>query len=136
MFGHHFVIYLDNLFIFKYFHLVYQGYFNVLDNELNQWIRGQISERYYPQGFRFTIRYRRKYYIMENKLDSLITRIRDAQKQNNILTQFSQTYFNPLSGSSRYRMNIFSDDLPDPVYILSLYAFDSTIVKRRIRLIQ
>jgi hypothetical protein len=51
------------------------------------------------EGFRFTIKYGEKYYSMENKINSLITEIRDAKKANYILTRFYQTYFNLLFGS-------------------------------------
>jgi hypothetical protein len=85
-FGHHFVI-----FIFKFgssFFLVYQTYFYVLDDQLNKWMKGQIYQSYYPQGFRFTIKYGEKYYFMENNINSLITQIRDAKRQNYIQTRF------------------------------------------------
>ena len=49
------------------------------------------------------------------------------------LQRFSQTYFHPLFGSSKYNIQIYTDDLPDPIYILALYALDSTIPKRRIK---
>ncbi len=124
-FGHHFVIYIFK-FGFYFFCLVYQAYLDVFDDQLNRWMKGQIYQSYYPQGFRFTIKYGEKYYFMENNMNSLITQIRDAKRQNYILTRFY-----PLLGSSKYNIQIYTDDLPDPIYILALSAFNSNIIQRR-----
>jgi hypothetical protein len=70
---------------------------------------------------------------MENKLGSLITEIRNQKRPNILLTKFSQTYFNPLFGSSKYNIEVYGNDLPDPIYILALHALDSTTLKRRIK---
>jgi hypothetical protein len=93
-------------------------------------MKGIIYQSYHPQGFRFTIKYGEKYYFMENKIDSLITEIRDAKKPNYILTRFY-----PLFGSSTYNIQIYNDDLPDPIYILALSAFNSNNIQRRITFI-
>jgi hypothetical protein len=95
-------------------------------------MKGQIFQRYRSQGFQFTIKYGNKSYIMENKISSLITEIRDGKKPSYILTRFYQTYFNPFFGFSKYNIQVHTDDLPDPIYILALYALDSTTIKRRI----
>ncbi len=135
IFGHHFVIYFYNyLFFFfpkKFSILVYQGYFNVLDDQYNRWITGQISQRYYSQGFRFIIKYGRKYYLMENKIGSLITEIRDQKRKNYVLTRFYKIYENPFFGSSKYNIQVYTDDLPDPIYVLALYALDSIAITKR-----
>ncbi len=130
IFGHHFVIYFVIYLFFIYLSLVYQAYFNVLDDQLNKWMKGQIYQSYYPQGFRFIIKYAEKYYFMENNINSLITQIRDAKRPNYILTRFY-----PLFGSSKYNIQIYTDDLPDPIYILALSAFNSNIIQRRITFI-
>jgi hypothetical protein len=81
-FGHHFVIFVFKFIYFQiwiFFFLVYQAYFYVLDDQLNKWMKGQIYQSYYPQGFRFTMKYGEKYYFMENNIKSLITQIRDAK---------------------------------------------------------
>lgn len=62
---------------------------------------------------------------MEHKFGSLMTVIRDQKRQNYILSSFYQTYFNPYLGSSRDNIQIYMDNLPDPIYILALYALDS-----------
>jgi len=128
-FGHHFVIFVFKFIYFRiwiFLFLVYQAYFYVLDDQLNKWMKGQIYQSYYPQGFRFTIKYGEKYYFMENNIKSLITQIRDAKRQNYILTRFY-----PLLGSSKYNIQIYTDDLPDPIYILALSAFNLNTIQRR-----
>jgi len=72
---------------------------------------------------------------MENKINSLTTEIRDAKRPNYILSRFYQTYFNPLFRSSKYNIQIYTDDLPDSIYILALSALNSNNIKRRIHFI-
>jgi hypothetical protein len=136
MFGHHLVIYLDYFFIYYLFiYLVYQSNFNVLDDELNKWVKGQIYQTYRPQGFLFTIQYGGEYYTMENKVGSLVTEIRNKKKTNNILSTFRQTYFHPIFASSKYNIQINTDELPHPIYILALYALDSTKIRSKVKFI-
>lgn len=56
--------------------------------------------------------------------------IRDAKKPNYILNRFY-----PVFGTSKYNIQIYTDDLPDPIYILALSAFNSNTIKRRITFI-
>ena len=69
---------------------------------------------------------------MKNEKSSLITEIRDENKSNYILSRFSQNSFNRLTGYSKYHIQIFTDDLPRPVYIFALFLLDSTNFQRRI----
>lgn len=62
---------------------------------------------------------------MENKYGSTITEIRDEKNSNYILTRFYQTSFSQKSPNSKYKIEIYKNDLPHPLYILSLYALDS-----------
>lgn len=114
------------------FILAYQGYFNVLDDQLNKWINGEIIENSSSDGFKFTIKYGNKLYIMENKFNSLITQIRDAKKPNYILTNFYRNNLNPFINSPMYNIRIYTNDLPDPIYILALYVLDSTFIQRKL----
>ena len=109
---------------------------NIYDDKLNKWIKGQIYQRYRPQGFRFTIEYNGQYYTMENKIGSLLTDIRNTRRPNIILTKLNPIYFNPLIGSSKYNIQIFTNQLPDPIYIVALYALDSNTIKRRFKSIR
>ncbi|CAF3537057.1 unnamed protein product [Rotaria sp. Silwood1] len=115
---------------------MYQAHINILDVKLNKWMSGQIYQSYSSQGFQFRIEYRRKYYIMENKVDSLITEIRDEKRSNYILTRFYQIsndiIFSSSSSSSKYKIQVYTNDLPHPLYMLALYAFDSIRLNRRI----
>ncbi|UJR24702.1 hypothetical protein I4U23_006076 [Adineta vaga] len=113
---------------------LYQGYFNVLDDRLNQWMNGYVYQRYRPQGFRFAIEYGGHSYIMENRIGSSITEIRDEKKPNYLLTRFHQTYIDPITGSLKYNVKVFTDDLPDPIYMMALYAYDSITSKRKNKL--
>jgi hypothetical protein len=139
-FGHHFVndLFYDQIFSpfsLIFVCLVYQSYINVLDDQLNRWVKGQIYQLNRSEDFRCIIKYGGTSFIMENKLGSLITEIRDQKRPNYILSRFYETYFDPFFGSSRYNIQIYTDDLPDPLYILALSALDSRIVQRRVRFI-
>jgi len=68
---------------------------------------------------------------MENKIGSLITEIRDQKRKNYILTRFYKIYENPFFGSSKYNIQVYTDDLPDPIYVLALYALDSIAITKR-----
>ncbi|CAF1312623.1 unnamed protein product [Adineta steineri] len=126
-------------FIYKiiiYFVLVYQSYFNVFDDQLNQWMPGQITQRYRPQGFRFTIGYGGHIYTMENKVGSSIIDVKDELRPNYILTRFYQTNLNPLFNSFKYDIQVYRDDLPDPIYILALYALDTVTYQKKYNVTQ
>lgn len=72
---------------------------------------------------------------MENKFNSLITQIYNVNKANYILSRFYENSLNPFFESSKYNIEIYTDDLPDPIYILAVYALDSISIKRKIRFI-
>ncbi|CAF1358469.1 unnamed protein product [Adineta steineri] len=115
---------------------LYQSYFNVFDDQLNQWMPGQITQRYRPQGFRFTIGYGGHIYTMENKVGSSIIDVKDELRPNYILTRFYQTNLNPLFKSFKYDIQVYRDDLPDPIYILALYALDTVTYQKKYNVTQ
>lgn len=119
----------------KILYLVYQSYINVLDDQLNRWVKGQIYQVNRSEDFRCIIKYGTSSFLMENKFGSLITEIRDQKRQNYVLSRFYQTYFDPYFGLSRYNIQIYTDDLPDPIYILALSALDSRTMPGRVRFI-
>ncbi|CAF3025515.1 unnamed protein product [Rotaria socialis] len=115
--------------------LMYQAYMNILDDQLNQWVIGKIYQRYHSGALQFRIDYRGKFYIMENKFGSLITEIRDEKKPDYILTHFYRASSNVMYPSSKYKIQVYKNDLPHPIYILALYALDSITFNKRIKLI-
>ncbi|CAF1350155.1 unnamed protein product [Adineta steineri] len=115
---------------------LYQSYFNVFDDQLNQWMPGQITQRYRPQGFRFTIGYGGHIYTMENKVGSSIIDVKDELRPNYILTRFYQTNLNTLFKSFKYDIQVYRDDLPDPIYILALYALDTVTYQKKYNVTQ
>lgn len=62
-----------------------------------------------------------------------MTYIRDEKRPTHLLTRFQQTYLDPVTGSLKYNMRVYTNDLPDPIYIMALYALDSMTSRRRIK---
>lgn len=110
---------------------MYQAYWNIFDDQLNRWMYGQIMQRFTPWGFMYSIEYGGQPYVMENKYGSPVVEIRSKQKPDNVLTRFYRRSMNPRARSSRYNVKIYSNDLPDPFYILALYAYDSNYINNQ-----
>lgn len=101
--------------------VVYQSSLRVFDDEFDQWFPGQISQRFRLDDLVFRIEYQNKFYLMEKKFRSPLIDIRDESRSNLLLSRF----FPKASQPSKYHLQIYTNDLPDPLYILAFSLLNS-----------
>lgn len=102
---------------------------NIFDDKYNKWINGQIFRMNSYQSFKFRLKYNNKFYTMENKYSSSITEIRDENNKNYILSCFYQKQIYENSLSSKYKIEIYKNDLPDSFHVVALNILDSIKMK-------
>lgn len=104
----------------------------IYDDEFDRWIDGQILEEYSPTGVRLRLEYHGNFYLMENQFKSQIIEIREANNPDALLSRFYPRFRSPLISSTKmkYYLQIYSNDLPDPFYILAFSAFNARSSKQ------
>lgn len=105
-------------------HLLYKANISVFDTKLNQWIDGQIRKHFTFFDDKYTIEWNGKTIIMETKFASLTTEFR-YQNQEIKLASFSKRLIS-FVWSNKYDLELFSNELPEAIYIMALAAKDHT----------
>jgi hypothetical protein len=103
--------------------IVYDAEIQVYDLLYNQWIPGKISQAFPGYLFRYIIQYANRRLIMEHRVFSLTTEIRDAQQPDYVLARF-RIRLTSVVWSNKYDLQVYTNELPDVIYILALAAYD------------
>ena len=106
--------------------IVYDAGIEVFDLSYNQWIPGKISQTFPGYRFRFIIQYVNRRLIMEHKVFSLTTEFRDEQQPSYVLARFRMR-LSSVVWSNKYDLQVYTNDLPDLIYLLALAAYDYNI---------
>ena len=103
----------------------------IYDDQYHRWMTGQFIGLQSP-SLRLRIEYNGIQYLMENPSQSEIIQIRNEKRREILLTRFYPRFrypFSSFSSKSKYHLEIYSDDLPDQIYILALALFNSRKTK-------
>lgn len=104
----------------------------IYDDHYHRWITGQIINLQSP-SLRLRIDYNGIQYLMENQYQSEIIQIRNEKRREILLTRFYPRFRYPFSSSfslkNNYQLEIYSNDLPDQIYILALALFNDRKTK-------
>ncbi len=103
--------------------IVYDAEIQVYDTVFNQWIPGKISQTFPIYRFRYNIQYGNRRLILEHKAFSLTAEIRDEQQPNYILAQM-RTRLSSFIWSNKYDLQVYTNELPDIIYLLAIVAYD------------
>ena len=95
----------------------------IYDLLYNQWITGRISQVYPSYRFRYTIQYANRRLVLEQRGLTYTIEIRDELQPNYVLARV-HTRLSSLILSNRYDLQVYTNELPDTVYILALAAYD------------
>ena len=118
--------------IFTLSFAVYDAEIRVFDTVLNQWITGRITQSFPGYRFRYDVRYINRRLTMDHQGISLTAEIRDTQQPDYVLARVRQRLESVL-WSNRYDLQVYTNDLPDVIYILALSAYDYNHSNRIIR---
>ena len=96
----------------------------------NQWIAGRISQNFPNYRLRYNIQYANRRLILNKNLFSLIYEIRDEQWPNNVLARIKKR-LSSIIWSNKYGLDVYTNELPDVIYLLSIFAFDYSDTSRK-----
>ncbi|CAF3519435.1 unnamed protein product [Rotaria sp. Silwood1] len=106
--------------------LVYKGNIEIFDDHTQQWLKGVITQNFQLFGHNWTIKWNDRLLSMETDPISLTTNFFDKQHDRILLAKFQmrvQSFF----WVNQYDMEVYSNAIPDGVYLLSLAARDHTL---------
>lgn len=95
----------------------------------NQWIPGRITQAFPTYRFRYNIQYGNRRLIAEHQVFSLTTSIRDEQQPNYVLARIKKR-LSSFVWSNKYDLEVYTNELPDLIYLLTLVAYDYNNIAR------
>ncbi|CAF2549784.1 unnamed protein product [Rotaria sp. Silwood2] len=102
---------------------LYDAEIQVFDIMFNQWNFGRITQAFPTYTFRYIIQYANQRLIMEHQAFSLTTEIRNEQPPNDVLARI-RTKLSSFILPNKYDLEIYTNELPDVIYLLALVAYD------------
>lgn len=103
--------------------LLYEGNFQLLDTDTNEWTSGHIEQKLRPFNHKSIIQWKGKRIRMEHNYLSLTTTFRDDSDPSNLMAEYKLSVAS-LAWARRYTLKIYSDDVPDQVYMFGLAVRD------------
>ncbi|CAF1478899.1 unnamed protein product, partial [Rotaria sp. Silwood1] len=95
----------------------YEADFEVYDDRKQKWSKGSIKQHWQIFGSNFTIKWNDHLLLMETKSLTSTTNIFDTENKYNLLARF-QLRRKPFTWISKHDMEIYSNAIPDAVYLL------------------
>jgi hypothetical protein len=112
----------------KWHSLVYQATLEITNTDSQRPIRGTIIQNLQLLGVKYTISWNEMTITMDNELASLTTRFYDEDANGIMMAQFEKK-LESFIFANQYNMEVYSDDVPDAIYLLSLAAKDHNLLK-------
>lgn len=95
-------------------------HFSLLDDKTGQWITGSMKGHFtLTKHFKYTIELNGKKILLEKDLLSPHATFRDESQGDLLLARYQREFFSPITATT-YGAQIFSNDLPDGLYLLAL----------------
>lgn len=106
-----------------FFTVLYRANITVFDSQTNRWIEGRIQQLFRIFFDSYTIEWNEQKIIMETTWTPYTVRFRSQTETGPIIASVHQRLISSF-WQPTYDLEIFSDQLPVPVYILALVARD------------
>ncbi len=110
------------------FSFMYKATISVLDSGSNRWINGTIKENWRLFGSKYTIEWNGEKISMKTIVGTLSIQFRD--EKNNIPLAELHKRLSSLVLPNKYDVNIYSNKIPDAIYLLTIAVHDYHFGKR------
>ncbi|CAF3040436.1 unnamed protein product [Rotaria socialis] len=110
--------------------ILYEADFDIYDNRTRQWLKGTVKQGWSLFRHNWTIEFNGRSLLMETESLSFDTNIFDQQNNRALLAKF-RLRPHSLMWVSKYDLEIYSNEIPDSVYLLSIAARDRALRPRR-----
>ena len=93
---------------------------SLLDDKTGQWIAGTMKGNLkFTKHFQYTIEFNGRKILLEKELLSPHATFRDISQGDVFLARYQREFFSPITATT-YGAQIFSNDIPDGLYLLAL----------------
>ena len=110
--------------------LLYEGTFEILDTQSQQWRTGKISQNLKLFNHKSTIEWNGRRLLMEHSIASLTTRFSDEDRNGQMLAEYKVSLSSVL-WATKYTLKVYSNEIPDAIYIFGLTVRDYITTKQR-----
>ena len=109
---------------------LYEGTIEILDSQSQQWTTGTISQNLKFLNHRSTIEWNGRKISMEHSIASLTTRFFDENQNGQLVAEYVVS-LSSLVWANKYTMKIYSNNIPDAIFMLGLSVRDFIITQHR-----
>lgn len=109
---------------------LYEGTLEILDPQSQQWVTGKISQNLKLLNHKSIIEWNGKKMSMEHSVASLTTRFLDENRNGQLAAEYIVS-LSSVVWATKYTMKIYSNDIPDVVYMLGLSVRDFITTQHR-----
>jgi len=93
---------------------------SLLDEKTGQWITGSMKGHLkLLKHYEYTIQLNGRRILVEKELLSAHTTFRDESQGGTLLARFQREFFSPITATT-YGLQVYSNDIPDGLYLLAL----------------
>lgn len=92
---------------------------SLLDEKTNQWISGSMKSNFHLLKVKYTIQFNGRQIKLEKDVLSAHTNFHDESHGGTLLARFQREFFSPVTATT-YGVQIYSNDIPDGLYLLAL----------------
>lgn len=109
--------------------LLYEGTVEILDTQSQQWSTGKISQNLKLLSHKSTIEWNGRRLLMEHSIASLTTRFSDENQNGQSLAEYTVPLLSVWA--NKYNLKVYSNDIPDAIYIFGLTVRDYLGTQRK-----
>lgn len=110
--------------------LLYKGTLQLLDSKSRTWINGTINQKLKLLNHKSIIEWNGRQFVMKHNFPSFTTRFFDEKKGNQLLAEYQKHVISSVV-ANKYTMRVFTDELPDSIFLLCLTVRDYILASKK-----
>ncbi|CAF0942524.1 unnamed protein product [Rotaria sordida] len=110
--------------------LLYKGKLEILDPKSNKWITGTINQKLKVLNHKSTINWNGRQLTMKHNVASFTTKFFDEKQRNRLMAEYRIHVVSSVV-TNKYTMKIFTDELPDALFLLCLTVRDHIVASKK-----
>ncbi|CAF1003730.1 unnamed protein product [Rotaria sp. Silwood1] len=110
--------------------LLYKGTLEILDAKSNKWITGTINQKLKVLNHKSVINWNGRQLSMKHNIPSFTTKFFDEAQRNRLVAEY-RIHMVASAVANKYTMKIFTDEIPDALFLLCLTVRDHIIASKK-----
>ncbi|CAF1436002.1 unnamed protein product [Rotaria sp. Silwood1] len=110
--------------------LLYKGTLEILDAKSNKWITGTINQKLKVLNHKSIINWNGRQLSMKHNIPSFTTKFFDEAQRNRLVAEY-RIHMVASTVANKYTMKIFTDEIPDALFLLCLTVRDHIIASKK-----